>query len=346
MIISKLRVARKASTERAPALGVVLIVAYWFNGLLSQVPAQRVNPGGQTAVGTSDLRRVEPAYIEVRSVTSATLPQTGVESPARTVDVGLRYIEFERLMATVPAIKKAIPIREDRMRIHRAGRVLDGRVIGTTQYYAEFNRLGMKRGRFLIDSDDAKCCRYAVLGSEAAKNLFPSDNPVGQSVDLGSDSFTVIGVANQRASGGLKPDSDRDIYVPLNTSKARFGEWIRNTRKAIPGVSALADRRRVGQGHHGTRDGPAHRFNPRAVPSRRRGRGGRRQPCRRKPVGQRNHSGDSPQASLTWNAWTVGVADTQARDDLLRRAVTEGGFFTNGVGPATALGHDQGTVAR
>jgi putative ABC transport system permease protein len=45
---------------------------------------------------------------------------------------------------------------------------------------------------------------------------------------IGSAPFTVIGVPRQRASGGLKPDSDTDIYVPLNTSRARFGEWIRS----------------------------------------------------------------------------------------------------------------------
>jgi putative ABC transport system permease protein len=88
----------------------------------------------------------------------------------------------------------------------------------------------MERGRFLSDADDARCRSYAVLGSEAAKNLFPSGDPCGQSINLGSNSFTVIGVAQPRASGGLRPDSESDIYVPLNTSKARFGEWIRNTR--------------------------------------------------------------------------------------------------------------------
>jgi putative ABC transport system permease protein len=230
MIISKLRVTCKASTERALALGVVLIVAYWFSGLLSQVPAQRVNPGGQAATGTSDLRPMEPAAIEIRSIMKVTPPQTSVDGPGRTIDVGLRCIEFDRLMATVPAIKKALPIRENQMRISGPGGVLDSRVVGTTHDYTELNRLRVERGRFLTDADDAKCRSYAVLGSEVAKALFASDDPVGQTVDLGSDSFTVVGVAKQQAGGGLKPDSDRDIYVPLNTSKARFGEWIRNTR--------------------------------------------------------------------------------------------------------------------
>ena len=157
---------------------------------------------------------MQPAYIEVRSVMSATPSQTGVERSGRTIDVGLRYIELDRLMSTVPAIKKVLPIRENPMRISRPGRKLDGRVVGTTREYAEFNRLGMERGRFLTDADGAECRSYAVLGSDAAKTLFPSDDPIGQSVNLGSDSFTVIGVAKQRASGELKPDSDRDIYVP------------------------------------------------------------------------------------------------------------------------------------
>jgi putative ABC transport system permease protein len=228
MVMSKL-FKREASIERTIARGVVLIVVFWLFGLLSQVLAESVDPRNQIAARKSDPRPTEPTVIEVRSVVPATAPQRAVEKPGRTIDVGLRYIELDRLKNDVPAIKRAVPIRELPMRISRPGRILDGTVVATTHDYAGLSRFGIKQGRFLTDADNTRCRSYAVLGPEAALTLFPSENPLGQSVSLGSDSFTVIGVARQEASGVNRLDSRPDIYVPLDTAKARFGEWTRKT---------------------------------------------------------------------------------------------------------------------
>lgn len=62
---------------------------------------------------------------------------------------------------------------------------LDGRVVGTTHDYADFNMLEIEKGRFLTASDNDRYQNYAVLASTTAKNLFPYEDPLNQSIKPG-----------------------------------------------------------------------------------------------------------------------------------------------------------------
>ena len=73
----------------------------------------------------------------------------------------------------------------------------------------------------------------AVLGNETAETLFPLSDPLGHSVRVGDSHFyQVIGVTEKRApSAGVgsslaAQDFNRDIYIPFNTDKVRFGSVV------------------------------------------------------------------------------------------------------------------------
>jgi putative ABC transport system permease protein len=75
-----------------------------------------------------------------------------------------------------------------------------------------------------------------VLAAETATTLFPFEDPIDKTIKLGSDYYTVVGVTKDRAStagigGSLSSqDFNKDVYIPLNTCKLRFGERIMNSR--------------------------------------------------------------------------------------------------------------------
>ncbi|MGE3821226.1 MAG: ABC transporter permease, partial [Isosphaeraceae bacterium] len=106
----------------------------------------------------------------------------------------------------------------------------------TTHEDAEFTRHSMERGRFLTEADNEKLKNNAVLAHETAKTLFPYEDPIGQSIKLGSDVYIVVGVTKNRAAsaaigGSLSgQDFNKDVYIPLTTCKLRFGERIMNSR--------------------------------------------------------------------------------------------------------------------
>jgi putative ABC transport system permease protein len=195
------------------------------------------------AVGEGSSREAQARFQELgatniiyRSVKPSEEAQASGGRPARILNYGLKYDDFDRIMATVPTIKKALPIREIRKQVRRLNHVLEGRVVGTTHEYAEFNHLQIERGRFLTDSDNAHYENYAVLAAETAKTLFPYEDPLGQAVHLGTDYYTVVGVTKERAAtagigGSLSgQEYNKDVYIPLNTCKLRFGERIMNSR--------------------------------------------------------------------------------------------------------------------
>jgi putative ABC transport system permease protein len=174
--------------------------------------------------------------IIIRSVKPSDESQATGGRPARVLNYGLKYDDYDRILATVPTIKKALPIREIRKQIRHLSRFLDGRVVGTTEEYASFNMLQIARGRFLTDADDEKYQNYAVLAADTATTLFPFEDPIDQSIKLGPDYYTVVGVTKDRTStagigGSLSSqDFNKDVYIPLNTCKLRFGERIMNSR--------------------------------------------------------------------------------------------------------------------
>jgi putative ABC transport system permease protein len=202
------------------------------------------------AIGEGSSREAQKRFeqlgatnIIVRSIKPSDEAQASSSGGRRMIlNYGLKYEDFDRLLATVPTIKKALPIREIRKQIRRFNHVLDGRVVGTTEDYAAFNHLEIDRGRFLTAADNERYMNYAVLAAETASTLFPYEDPLfdkegrPQSVKLGNDYYTVVGVTKSRAStagiGGslAAQEFNKDVYIPLNTCRLRFGDRIMNSR--------------------------------------------------------------------------------------------------------------------
>jgi putative ABC transport system permease protein len=191
---------------------------------------------GSSRESQDRIRALGATNIIIRSVKPSEETQSAGGRQARILNYGLKYSDYDRIIATVPTIKKALPIRELRKEIRRLNYAIDGRVVGTTADYADFNRLDMERGRFLTESDNERYMNYAVLANETANKLFPFEDPIGQSVKLGTDYYTIVGVTKTRASsagiGGslAAQDFNKDVYIPLNTCRLRFGERIIDRR--------------------------------------------------------------------------------------------------------------------
>jgi putative ABC transport system permease protein len=159
-------------------------------------------------------------------------PSTSAGEPGRVVRYGLNYEDLDRLVSTMPAIKRALPIREVPRQIRHRDKSIDGYIIATTHDYAAFAQLQIDRGRFLTADDDAKYENYAVLGAGVAQTLFPEENPIDQAIKIGTDYYTIVGVTRPGVPDTPEKDrpavtaSDLDVYIPLNTCRLRMGERI------------------------------------------------------------------------------------------------------------------------
>jgi putative ABC transport system permease protein len=69
-------------------------------------------------------------------------------------------------------------------------------------------------GAFFTSSDVTKHSRVVVLGETVVSNVFGNTNPIGQTVQIGGDNFTVVGVTQPKGSNGTE-DQDDVAIAPI-----------------------------------------------------------------------------------------------------------------------------------
>jgi HlyD family secretion protein len=167
----------------------------------------------------------DPTTIVVRSV-----KPPPADMPPRTfvVSYGITQADYKRL-AELPGVVRVVPMRMFPHEVRHREKVSDARIVGTVAEFQTTGKLELVAGRFLSDKDNHNLENVAVLGSTVAQKLFGIADPLGQTVTVGKNLYKVIGVVKQRGPaqiGQAKEDANSDIYIPLNTCNARFGETI------------------------------------------------------------------------------------------------------------------------
>lgn len=93
-----------------------------------------------------------------------------------------------------------------------------GEVIGIGAAYNQVWSRQLESGRFLESGDHRFRRKAAVLGSRTARKYFGSDDPVGESLRVGNQVYTVVGVLAERGRETMSDGSDdATIFVPLET---------------------------------------------------------------------------------------------------------------------------------
>jgi len=192
---------------------LVLITPHAFTDPL----ADPQHDGKQPAPG-----RLKPTQLRLRSVKLADDP----DKRAFVNRYGLLATDFERI-AGLPSVSTIVPIRSFPHEVRRLERMSHGLVVATTSNYAAAAFLQLAAGRFLTAADDEDARNVAVLGPRIARELFPLQNPVGESIVLNSHPYVIVGVLrNVGADEVAKAKLDPSVYIPLRTCKQRFGEKI------------------------------------------------------------------------------------------------------------------------
>ncbi len=113
-------------------------------------------------------------------------------------------------------------------------------VSGVTANYLFVNNIDeFESGGGLTQGDVDTNARVAVLGNEAAVDLFEEEYPIGQSVKISGVSYEVIGVLAESGSGF--GNTDGNVYVPISTAQSRlYADRTRSGEKAVTTISAMA----------------------------------------------------------------------------------------------------------
>lgn len=95
-------------------------------------------------------------------------------------------------------------------------------VVGSTPTYTSVHNVQVASGRFLSQSEVTSISKVAVIGPTAATTLFPDiSDPVGQTVRIGGQTFTIIGMTVSKGGTGFG-NQDNIMYIPLTTAQKQI----------------------------------------------------------------------------------------------------------------------------
>lgn len=211
----------------------ILTVLGIFIGVASVIWLLAISKG----IGDEAQRQIESLGADTIMIRTVKPPSEKLSSQGLT-PYGLTREEYDMLVATIPTVRSAIPIREMRRQFQFKNRKLDGRLVGCTPEYAEVTKLELTSGHFITDAENfARDC-HCVLSAKVAEKLFPYEDPVGQRIYMpeNQDFYLVVGVLKPKgataAIGGsmAAQDFSNDVYIPIRTLQQRIGDTVMTMR--------------------------------------------------------------------------------------------------------------------
>ena len=98
-------------------------------------------------------------------------------------------------------------------------------VEGASPSLFEITGAEFARGRPFTPLEDREGARVAVIGASLSRALFGSESPIGRTLTLAGERYTVVGELQKRR-GGLFGENRQDnvLSLPVGTVRKRFGE--------------------------------------------------------------------------------------------------------------------------
>lgn len=90
-------------------------------------------------------------------------------------------------------------------------------VVGVDEYQLEVFPATIASGRYFDESDVNSYAMAAVLGSDAADDMFGDADPLGQKITIKNGSYRVIGVLDKQGSRFFT-NLDVQVYIPVTTA--------------------------------------------------------------------------------------------------------------------------------
>ncbi|MBR6199786.1 MAG: ABC transporter permease [Spirochaetales bacterium] len=132
--------------------------------------------------------------------------------------------DYKAIKSESELAKYASPTISSNRQIIGNGNNWSTQVYGVSDEYPEIKNYSVSQGYFFDDEDMQACRSYAVIGKTVANQLYPDgENPVGQSIRIGTAPFRIIGILSEKGNtGGMGGDQDDIIFVPYTTALRKF----------------------------------------------------------------------------------------------------------------------------
>jgi putative ABC transport system permease protein len=185
---------------------------------------------GASAETLKQYRDMGVTNVLVRSKKPEETQQTSSTSMMSILGYGLFYPEADRIQNLLPHAT-VVRAREFQRGIIRGENWSSTMIVGTEVAFLDVTNMKVHEGRWLTELDLQRQANVCVLGERLAKQLFPLENPIGHTILVGiEDRFEVVGVLayQGRAASPNGTTLDECAFIPLSSSRRRFGDTVRN----------------------------------------------------------------------------------------------------------------------
>jgi putative ABC transport system permease protein len=162
-------------------------------GVMSVVALLSVGRGAQAAI--------------TEQISGTGLNLLTISSRSTGSNRNLTYEDAEALARQLTNVSAVLPQYGETLRVRSDDENILTSVTGVTDQYATANNIEVEYGRFL----------NAVIGKDAATDLFGGRDPIGKTIRVNGVRFEVIGVLGQQDSG-FGGNANSTIYVPLTSA--------------------------------------------------------------------------------------------------------------------------------
>lgn len=127
-------------------------------------------------------------------------------------------------------------------------------VTGTDDRYFLTARYELSEGRNISPDDLSLARNVIIIGNEVKEKLFPYSSPIGQVVQVGSHSYTVIGLLKSFGTIG-RGGADRACFIPITTARNHYQEngillsvFVQDARELSPYMAEARGAFRIARG--------------------------------------------------------------------------------------------------
>ncbi len=126
-----------------------------------------------------------------------------------------------KAVSRLPEVANSAPMGEGRGPVISGNTNWTTAIVGTTPSYLQVRNWTLSSGRMFSESEINSAANVMVMGADVRRELFGSADPVGESVRVKNLPFKVIGLLEEKGTGGFG-SQDNQILIPYTTYMSKW----------------------------------------------------------------------------------------------------------------------------
>lgn len=205
------------------------LAAIWANKLRSVLTVTGIIIGVAVVIGVQGILQgiTGIAINEIQGLGAQTLFVEAYRPPGKDGEklgrIELTVEDGNALRRLCPAVEDFSPAIQRFGRLKKGEEIADAFLVGSNDIFQDVRNIFVDRGRFFSSVEDDRRARVVVVGMSIVKDLELEGEPLGQTVQLQGQDFTIVGILEKKGKT-FGFDFDKLALIPITTASVLWGE--------------------------------------------------------------------------------------------------------------------------